>query len=105
MKNGAQKKHLELSPARRAEVTKEFDREFVADTFRPMNSENSERWERAKRKSKGGIGTSGAMTISIRVEKTLLKRSDILAKKNGLTRDALIDRALKSVLAANGQEA
>ena len=86
------------------EMTKNLYREFIADTFRPMTTEERERWERAKRKTKDRIAASGAKTISVCVDTTLLKRSDILAKRKGLTRDALIDRALKTVLAADGQE-
>lgn len=68
------------------EMTKDLDREFVTDTYHPMTTEERERWERAKRKTKGGIAATGAKTISIYAEPTLLKRSDILAKRKGLTR-------------------
>ncbi len=83
------------------EMTKEFDREFIADTFHPMTPKQRVRWERAKRKSKSA--SPGTKTIEIKVDGELLKRTEGLAKSKGITRDALIDRALKTVLMADGQ--
>jgi len=99
----SKKKYWEMTSAELTEATKEFDREFVADTFHPLSPENRARWERAKRKPKSGI--AGVKTIAVSVDKTLLKRTENLAKKKGLTRDALFDHALKTVLAADRQRA
>ncbi|HLX60237.1 MAG TPA: hypothetical protein VKX17_03035 [Planctomycetota bacterium] len=95
------KKYWEMNPAELQEATKRYDREFVADEFHPMTAEDRALW--AQMKHKGARRKSSVEKISVHVEKTLLERSDILAKRKGLTRDLLIDRALKTVLAADGQ--
>src|SRR4051794_2358148 len=98
------KRFLEMTPSEREEVTKEFDQEFIADTFRPLNEEQRARWERAKQKG-ARSNRSRVEAIVIHVDKSLLKRSEGLAKKKGLSRDALVDQALKSMLAAEGKVA
>lgn len=100
-KLSAKKKYWEMNTAELAEATKRFDREFVADEFHPMNQQDRERWSALKRKSASQKVT--VRKISIHVEKSLLERSDVLAKRKGLTRDLLIDRALKAVLVADGE--
>ena len=91
-----QKPYWEMTTGELSKATKEFDQEFIGESFQPMNEGQRARWERMKRKPT----LSKAQTISVSIKKTLLKRSYSLAKKQGLTRDALIDRALKTVLAA-----
>ena len=83
-------------------ATKEFDKEFIGDTFRPLTPEMRERWERAKRKKGRPREGCGVKVVSVSVEKGLLARSDALARKKGLTRAGLVARALKTVLAAEG---
>jgi hypothetical protein len=51
------------------EATKQFDEEFVGDKARPLTPEERAIWERAKAK-----GEPSLQTISIRIEKSLLKR-------------------------------
>ncbi len=105
MKTKAEQKIFkDLTATKLEEMTRDLDREFIADTFRPMTPREQERWERAKRKTKSGTAASNVKTIAVNVEKSLLERSENLAKKKGLTRDALIGRALKTVLAADGQD-
>ena len=41
--------------------------------------------------------------ISVRLEEDLLKRSEALAKKIGVTRDGLIAHGLNAILAAAGR--
>jgi peptidyl-tRNA hydrolase len=94
------KRHWKMSAAELGKATSEFDADFSADSFRPQTAADRARWARAKRKS----GKSGAKTIAVSVEKNLLHRTERLAKSQGLARDALIDRALKTVLAANGEK-
>lgn len=45
-----QKPYWEMTTAELSEATKEFDKPFIADTFKPLSPEMRERWERAKRK-------------------------------------------------------
>src|SRR5258708_425071 len=98
-----QKPYWEMNTEELAEATKEFDQEFIADTFKPLTPEMRKRWEMAKRKPGRPREGAGAQVIAVSVEKTLLKRSDALARKMGLTRAGLIARGLKAVLAVDGQ--
>ena len=41
-----------------AEATKEFDREFIADTFHPLTPEMARLWRKAKHKASRHRGTS-----------------------------------------------
>jgi hypothetical protein len=60
------------------------------------------RWERAKLKQPRGADGSRQHTISVRLNKALLDRCTALAKKKRISRDALIARGLKALLAAEG---
>jgi hypothetical protein len=86
-----------------AEATAEFDEEFVIDTFGPLTPEARARWEEARRQPPGPKESSGTQVISVRVDRHLLARSDALASRMGLTRSALVARALKAVLAVEGE--
>ncbi len=96
------KRYSEMTSEELAEATKEFDEEFVAERAKPMASDMKARWERAKAKSVGEED-GGIEQITVRVEKTLLDRCTILAKKKRLSRDALVSRGLRALLAAEGE--
>jgi hypothetical protein len=81
----------------------EFDREFVIDTFAVPSAEHKARFERARRKRGRPREGEGTHIISVSVERSLLARSDKLAKDLGITRAKLIARGLRAVLAAEGQ--
>jgi N-acyl-D-aspartate/D-glutamate deacylase len=82
--------------------TSDLDREFVADSFGPPSPRNRTRWERAKRKPGRPREGRGAQVISVSIEKGLLKQSDGLARKMGISRARLVARGLRAVLAAEG---
>ena len=100
MKQAKGKKFLELSDQEKAETVREFDQEFIADTFRPMTVTERARWQRIKRKPGRPRQGKGHKVIAVSVEKELLKQSDALAKRLGITRAALIARGLQGVLTA-----
>jgi hypothetical protein len=102
-KKPVQKPYWEMTTRELSEATKEFDKPFVAETFKPLSPEMRERWERAKRKVGRPKQGRGVRVISVSVERDLLARSDALARKIGVSRAALIARGLKAVLAAQGQ--
>lgn len=56
-------------------------------------------------KAKGEAPTNGkaAETIAVRLDTALLKRCAALAKKKRLSRDTLIARGLRAILAAEGE--
>ncbi|MHC4427471.1 MAG: hypothetical protein ACYS0D_02575 [Planctomycetota bacterium] len=82
----------------------EFDREFVADTFGPMDAEARARHHRMKRKRGRPRVGAGSQAISVTIEKSLLQRADRLAKRLGVSRAKLIAVGLlKIVKAAEAQ--
>jgi hypothetical protein len=83
--------------------TSEFDREFIADSFRAPTAKERARFEKARRKPGRPTEGKGAHVISVSVERELLERSDRLAKDLGITRARLVARGLKAVLAAEGR--
>ena len=97
------KAYWEMNSKELAAATKEFDQEFIGDTFHPMTEQDRRRWERIKKGPGRPREGRGARVISVSVEKDLLTRSDKLARKMGITRARLIARGLKAVLAAEGQ--
>jgi hypothetical protein len=99
-----QKPFWEMNKQELAEATAEFDKEFIGDTFRPMTPAERAQWERIRNKPGRPRTGQGAQVISVSVEKGLLKRSDRLAKRLGLTRAALIARSLERSLQAAGDK-
>ena len=87
-----------------AEDTARYGREMAIDEFDPMTAAARARWARAKRKPGRPRRGKGAKVISVSVERSLLSRSDALAKDLGLSRAGLIERGLKAVLSAEGRE-
>lgn len=81
-------------------ATKEFEREFVADSFGPPTPAAREKLQRAKRKRGRPQQGCGVKVVSVSLEKGLLSRCDALAKKLGVSRVALISRGLQEVLSA-----
>jgi hypothetical protein len=84
-------------------VTAEFEREMVSEEFGPLSTLARSRWKKARRRPGRPRQGQGAKVISVTVEKSLLARSDALAKNMGVTRAGMIARGLKAVLAAEGK--
>src|SRR5260370_30568239 len=81
-----------------AEATAEFDREGIADTFRPMAPAEEVAWRKATQKRTRGrprVG-NGVKVISLGIEATLLKRADALAKKRRISRAKLVAEGLEA---------
>ena len=93
----ASKPYQEMTTAERRQATKEFDQEFIGETFRPLTPEERARFERARKRRRPPVG-KGSTTISVTVEKRLLAETDRLAKKLHLPRAALIARGLQAVV-------
>ena len=85
------------------EATKQFDVDFVAEKSRPLTPEEQALWERAKVKVPCGENEPSEQTIAVHLDMKLLERCIVLAKKKRLTRDALIARGLRALLAAEGE--
>src|SRR5688572_19568251 len=84
--------------------TSEFDREMVITTFSAPQPAQQARWERALAKRGRPRQGAGATVISVSVERSLLDRADLTARRLGITRSELIARGLRAALAATGTE-
>jgi hypothetical protein len=101
--SGKKAKWTSMNAQQLRESTAAYDREMVVDEFKPMSASARSRWNRAKRKPGRPRRGKGAKVISVSVERSLLSRSDVLARDLGVTRAGLIERGLKAVLAAEGK--
>jgi hypothetical protein len=99
----AAKPYWEMTTEELQQATKEFDNEFVADKARPLTPQMRVRWQRAKNKQPRTENGQDERTIVVRLEQGLLERCTALAKMKRISRDALIARGLKALLAAEGQ--
>jgi hypothetical protein len=97
------KPYWEMTTAELREATKQFDEEFVADKGRPLTPDEQALWERVKAKGEPAANGKAEAHIAVRLDKALLKRCTALAKKKRLSRDALIARGLRALLAAEGE--
>lgn len=97
------KPYWEMTTEELRKATKEFDEEFVFERTKPLSPEMKARWEQAKAKGEPSKNGKLEQTIAVRLDKTLLKRCTALAKKKRLSRDALIARGLRALLAAEGE--
>jgi len=93
-------KYERMKPEALRAATKAFDEEMVVDTSRPLSAAERKAWETARRKPGRPRRGAGAKVISVSVERTLLARSDALAKDLGISRASLIERGLRAVLGA-----
>ena len=89
---------LALPDEQKEAAAREFDREFVGDTFRPLTPQQRKAWNRAKRRMPRSRAVA-AKRISLSVPSDLLDRSDAYARKVGATRSELVTRGLQAVLA------
>ena len=96
------KPYWEMTTEELREATKEFDNEFVADKAQSLTPQMRVRWQRAKNKQPRTENGEDERTIVVRLEKRLLDLCTALAKKKRMSRDALIARSLKALLAAEG---
>ncbi len=95
------KPYREMDTAELREATAEFDKEFIADTFRPLFPAERKLWNRVKRgRGRPKVG-KGVKVISVSIERDLLTKIDRLAKKAKLSRARLISHGLQAVLERN----
>ena len=88
---------LALPDEEKERQLKEFDKEFIYETARPLTAQQRKLWERAKRRGRPKVG-HGAKVISLSVERDLLKRADSFAKNHGMSRAKLFACGLRAIL-------
>lgn len=97
------KPYWEMTTAELREATAQFEKEMVLDESKPLTPEMRAWWEWARAQGKREKGANGEQIIAVRLDKKLLDRCTALAKKKRISRDALIARGLKALLAAEGE--
>lgn len=81
-----------------AAATAEFEQEMVVSRSRVLTPADRRVWDEARRKPGRPKRGGGVKVISVSVERGLLARADALAMSLGMSRAALIERGLKTVL-------
>lgn len=81
-----------------AKAAAKFDRELIIDSSRGMTAPEKAQWQTAKRKPGRPRTGKGVQVIFVSIEKKLLKKTDLLAKKLGVPRTQLIARGLTALV-------
>jgi hypothetical protein len=88
-----------LSDADKERVWESLNREIPADELRPLTAAERKRWARVKRKIGRPRVGNGAVPVSVSLERTLLKRVDAEARREGMTRSAFLGQIVRAALA------
>jgi hypothetical protein len=64
---------------------------------RPLNAEDRRRWRKFQALGRPKLG-NGSKTISLTVEKSLLKKADAFAKRHGMSRSKLVAQGLLAII-------
>jgi hypothetical protein len=91
---------IALPDAEKERIFQELEEESPEDRLarsRPLNAADRRKWRRFKARGRPRIG-KGAKTISLTMEKSLLKRADAYAKRHGITRSKLVAQGIQAIL-------
>jgi len=95
---------LALSPEEKEREYQAVDREFIWAETKPLTAEDRKAWkkfrERVRTRGRPKVG-QGAKVVSVSIEGGLLKRTDALARRKGVSRAQLVARGLKMLLRAS----
>ncbi len=94
-----QKPYDQMTASELAAATKEFNQEFIGTPGKSLTTTQKRQHQRAARAGRPRVGR-GSARINITMERTLLRRTDQAAHKQGLSRAAMGARALRHELAA-----
>ena len=82
-----------------AEATKEFDAPFVVDKSRPLTPSERKRWRNLKKKRGRPKVGRGFKRISVSIERGLLGRVNVLARRRRVNRSRLFALVLEEAIA------
>src|SRR5437763_2853734 len=92
---------IALPDAEKKRMIREIESETVEQSIarsRPLNARERKQWRRFKAKMGRPQVGKGAKTISLTVERELLKRADAYAKRHGMSRARLVAEGLRAVI-------
>jgi len=88
-----------LSDAEKEQVWQSLNREIPADELRPLTPAERKHWAQIKRKIGRPKVGGGAVPVSVSLERGLLARVDVEARRGGITRSAYLGRIIEAALA------
>ena len=94
---------IALPDSQKERLVKRFDSETMQESLarsRPLDDRERRQWRRFKAKMGRPKVGKGAKTISLTVEKDLLKQADKYAQEHGISRAKLVAQGLRAVLGA-----
>ena len=100
-KKSAIEEFIALPDAEKDRIVQEFENETLEETLarsRPLNARERKQWRRFKAKMGRPKVGKGAKTISLTVEKSLLKQADAYAKRHGISRANLVAQGLQAII-------
>lgn len=98
----SKKPYWEMSTVELAAATKEFDREFVADEFKPLSGKEKQRWLAAAKKPTRSVHVreraGKKQTMTFEVDAALAKSIARFMRATGMTLDELVEQSLRLAL-------
>jgi hypothetical protein len=91
------KPYWQMTSAQLAAATREFDKEFIADTFGKAPPSAKVQLRRAKRPGRPKIG-KGARRVLVTVERGLLAEADAFARRHKINRSQLVAAGLRKII-------
>jgi hypothetical protein len=88
---------LPLSDAAKEKIFREFDDEFIGDTFAPLPKRQRALWRKARQARPNDRPND---QVLIPMKRMLLERADAYAKSHGTTRSKLLAKGLKLAMSA-----
>ena len=95
---------IALPDAEKDRIAAEFDREFIADDFRPLTAAERRSWRRAQRCGPDADRKDAERRVTIRIERSLLKQIDDYARAHGLKRSEFLAHSAKAVMTAGSSQ-
>ena len=93
------KPYWEMTADELAETTKAFDAPFVVDKSRPLTPSERKRWRNLKKKRGRPKVGRGFKRISVSIERGLLGRVNVLARRRRVNRSRLFALVLEEAIA------
>ena len=93
-----------LSSEQKEKEYRAVDREFARDETEPLTPAQRKAWrkfrQRRRHRGRPKVG-QGAKIVSLTIERGLLRRTDALAKREGVSRANVVSRGLEMLLRAS----
>ena len=95
---------IALPDVEKDRIAAEFDREFVAEEFRPLTAAERRIWQRAQHRGPRDDRKGDQQRVTIRVSRSLLKKIDDYARAHGLKRSEFLANSAKAVITAGSSQ-